>query len=242
MSILRNNSRERFTVVDNGILEDERLSWEAKGLLVYLLSKPDGWVINQAHIENLGTAGRYKVRKLFSELYATGYLISHQNRDSKGRVMGSEVVLVECPSADNRNAGRPESRFTGKPVNSPLVNTELLVSTDTVVNTERRKGKKRSKPERRCPPDWQPKQSDLRKLLEEHPHLTGDDLQRSLAMMRDHEFAKPRKDWDATFRNWIRRDGSRRNEAVRRNPSVDEQRRARLERIRNLESQAGRQS
>lgn len=31
------------------------------------------------------------------------------------------------------------------------------------------------------------------------------DVEDQLAQMRDHQFATARSDWDATFRNWIRR-------------------------------------
>jgi hypothetical protein len=136
MSILRNPGRARFTVVDNSLLEDERLSWGAKGLLTYLLSKPDGWEINQAHIENTGSAGRYKVRKLFAELYEFGYLVQRQIRSAKGFLTGCEVILVESPTAENRNAVKPESRITGKPDNRRQVNTDTSVNTETTVNTD----------------------------------------------------------------------------------------------------------
>jgi hypothetical protein len=52
---------------------------------------------------------------------------------------------------------------------------------------------------RRCPPDWEPSEQHREIAAEE-----GVDFDRELAKMRDHEFANPRKDWDATFRNWLR--------------------------------------
>lgn len=131
MSILRNLNRERFTVIDNELLEDATLSWDAKGLLTFLLSKPDGWEINQTHIERSGTAGKYKVRKMFKELYDAGYLEQRQHRAPDGVFIGSEVVLVERPMAKNRNAEKPECPKNGDSVNQPQVNTDYLVNTDS---------------------------------------------------------------------------------------------------------------
>jgi len=43
---------------------------------------------------------------------------------------------------------------------------------------------------RRCPPDWQPPpDADVREV----------------AKFRDHEFAQPKSDWDAAWRNWKRK-------------------------------------
>ena len=41
--IIRVEKRKRFTIISNVPIEDARLSWEALGVLCWLLSKPDGW-------------------------------------------------------------------------------------------------------------------------------------------------------------------------------------------------------
>ena len=197
MSILRNPNRDRYTVIHNALLEDDRLSWGAKGLLAYLLSKPDGWQINQAHVENIGTAGRYKVRKLFSELYASGYLEQRQTRDVKGFITGSEVVLVETPSAENRNAVKPEGQKTGMSENRRQVNTDNKQILNTVTTEQPIKGS------RECPEDFVPSEKTVRSIQKHHPDLTPDDFNRGLIAMKAHVFKKPIKDWNAAFRNWM---------------------------------------
>lgn len=57
---------------------------------------------------------------------------------------------------------------------------------------------------RRAPGGWQPSSETLAKLGGEG--FSPGDLERALTRMRDHEFATGRTDWDATFRNWVRRD------------------------------------
>ena len=34
---------QNYTVVHNELIEDSQLTWKARGILVYLLSKPDHW-------------------------------------------------------------------------------------------------------------------------------------------------------------------------------------------------------
>jgi hypothetical protein len=53
---------------------------------------------------------------------------------------------------------------------------------------------------RRAPEDWAP-DDGCRKLAA----AEGVDFDRALAQLRDHEFTKPHSDWNAVFRNWIRR-------------------------------------
>ena len=40
-TIIRAQRRHRFVIVDQRAVEDSRLSWAARGLLAYLLSRPD---------------------------------------------------------------------------------------------------------------------------------------------------------------------------------------------------------
>lgn len=39
--IFRVRDRQGYLIVERAAVEDERLSWAARGLLVYLLAKPD---------------------------------------------------------------------------------------------------------------------------------------------------------------------------------------------------------
>lgn len=57
------------------------------------------------------------------------------------------------------------------------------------------------KASKRCPSDFAIGEP-LR--LWAHQNAGGLDLELELAAMKDHEFAKPRSDWEATFRNWLR--------------------------------------
>ena len=46
----RKRKKNGFTQVSNAMLEDTRLSWRAKGLLCYMLSRPDNWKINKTDL------------------------------------------------------------------------------------------------------------------------------------------------------------------------------------------------
>jgi hypothetical protein len=49
MAIIRGSRPDKnFYILDKTISEDKRLSWGARGLLVYLLGKPDHWRVSTA--------------------------------------------------------------------------------------------------------------------------------------------------------------------------------------------------
>ena len=59
-----------------------------------------------------------------------------------------------------------------------------------------------SRPTRRCPADWLPSSELLAQMRAECP---GVDLERETAKFRDYTFSTARSDWDATWRNWMRK-------------------------------------
>lgn len=92
MSILRVTKRDNpFVQIEKAAIEDTRLSWRAKGLLVYFLSKPDNWTIRMAHIVRQSTEGRDALRTAMNELKEAGYA-SLKNTSS-----GSEWNIREQP-------------------------------------------------------------------------------------------------------------------------------------------------
>lgn len=104
MSIRRAPRPSRcFTTLPNATLEDRRMSWEAQGLLTFVLAKPDNWSINVAQLTKVGSAGRDKVYKILAELEQHGYLHREQGRQAdsdKGRFGKFEYVLFDTPQQE----------------------------------------------------------------------------------------------------------------------------------------------
>ena len=128
--ILRHPNRSRWTVIDNRILEDSRLSWEARGLLAFLLSKPDKWKVNVKHLENQAEAGRTKIRRILKELTDSGYLEYRKAQKQSGLFAGTEIVVHENPRVG----------FSDAPAFDPIVNTELKVITDNYSTEQKTNG------------------------------------------------------------------------------------------------------
>lgn len=81
-SILKKKKKNNYTSISNGFLQDNSLSFEARGLGASLLSRPDNWEINVNALMAEGNIGRDKVRKIINELIQAGYMYRSKNRTS----------------------------------------------------------------------------------------------------------------------------------------------------------------
>ncbi|MFF0742127.1 hypothetical protein ACFYVL_17190 [Streptomyces sp. NPDC004111] len=73
MTILRRHLSTGFTVLPTSTLEDARLSFRARGILAFLVAKPDTWAVRTDSIAKAGKEGRDAVRKAVQELKRFGY-------------------------------------------------------------------------------------------------------------------------------------------------------------------------
>lgn len=91
-----------FYLLDKAISEDKRLSWASRGLLIFLLGKPDHWTVSPAALVNetakssrrMGRDGVYAVLK---ELKDVGYLHTIGNRNDGGTFAGADYLVTESP-------------------------------------------------------------------------------------------------------------------------------------------------
>jgi DnaD/phage-associated family protein len=74
MTTIRVKKDARYFSASNEPFNDKRLSWEARGLMGYLLSKPNDWEVRMTDLEEQGPAGNHKLRRMLAELRQHGYM------------------------------------------------------------------------------------------------------------------------------------------------------------------------
>lgn len=74
-----------WTVIQNNVLRDRRLSFKARGLLIYLLSMPDNWAVSADRIAQTGPDKRDAIRAALKELETAGYVARERHADRRGR-------------------------------------------------------------------------------------------------------------------------------------------------------------
>lgn len=89
-----------YVMINKSFVNDSSISWKAKGILLYLLSKPDDWKVREGDIVNHAKDGRDSVRAAIRELIKAGYIVRTRCRDDMGRLAPSEYVVYEVPPSD----------------------------------------------------------------------------------------------------------------------------------------------
>ena len=118
-----------WTVIRNEVIGDDRLSFKATGVLVYILSKPDHWQTSTAHLATVKKEGLDAIRTAMTELERAGYVKRRRYQDTLGRwkydidVFDSPV----CNPVDNVDKLKPPHR--DKPHGD---NADVLVKTEQV--------------------------------------------------------------------------------------------------------------
>lgn len=141
MSIRRGPRLEtRFYTLNKSISEDGRLSWAARGVLIFLLGKPDNWEVSVKHLINqtqdaIGKAsGRDAVRVILKELEQAGYLVADFARSEGGAFNGMAYTVCEIPEEPAPETGFPAP---AKPApDEPAPANPHLTSNDLKQDTE----------------------------------------------------------------------------------------------------------
>lgn len=120
------NANNPYVMLDKRFLEDDRLSWRAKGILSYLLSKPDDWQTREVDLVKRSREGREAVRSAMRELEACGYMRREQKRSGGGSFAENVYAIFELPEEPLPEKPSTVNPSTGKPstVNPPHSNND----------------------------------------------------------------------------------------------------------------------
>lgn len=136
MSIYRVKKNANYVVMNRTVLNDDRLSWKAKGLHAYMLSMPDDWVFYNEELSRHSKDGIAVIKSSIKELKQYGYLVRKPVKDEKGKILSWETHVFECPEVENPPCGKTTDRETHQVENQPLLITDLLLNTESKLNTE----------------------------------------------------------------------------------------------------------
>jgi len=100
MSVIRieHNKQNPYVILNKRALEDKELSWAAKGLWAYLMSRPDDWKVKVSHLATIfeGRGGSEKsIYLLIQELIEQGYCLKSQDRSEGGLFAPVEYIILE---------------------------------------------------------------------------------------------------------------------------------------------------
>jgi hypothetical protein len=127
MSIIRKgkNKENPYVMASKVWVNDDRLSLQARGLMIYILSKPDDWQIYEKELLKHMPNGKDSLSSTMKELIQLGYIERNKIRDAKGTFRGYEYSIYE----ESNQSGKPDFGLSdnGKSAttNNNLTNNDL---------------------------------------------------------------------------------------------------------------------
>lgn len=122
MAVFRKVKKSDFTVIDNNIFKNAKLTLKAKGMICTMLSLPDDWQFNEEGLAQLSNDSRSGIRNTLNELMEYGYLTRKQLKNDTGKFANMEYTIYEEPLYQKPTAEKPTSE---KGHNKILINKEL---------------------------------------------------------------------------------------------------------------------
>ena len=106
-SIIRIQKRSSpYVQIDKSVFTNQGLTWKAKGILGYLLSRPDDWKVYVCDLVKQSKDGKDAVYSGLKELENNGYLKRCPIRD-KGKIIAWETIIFETPQSDESKEENP---------------------------------------------------------------------------------------------------------------------------------------
>ena len=123
------NKKSNFTTIHNKLISDNSISLKAKGIMLYMLSKPAGWNYNPKDIANNSKDGLDSVYSGLKELIEAKYISRRKNKDGTVDYFvfedNSENDITDYsnlnPNRENPNLGKPDME------NPNLENPDVLI-------------------------------------------------------------------------------------------------------------------
>lgn len=110
--IIKAKRKHGFSVLPNELTQSSGLTLEEKGMLAFLLSLPDDWVLYKKNLYDRLPDGKHTIDRVFKSLQEKGYIFSKRQVDeATGKMVGWNHVVYDSPQENYRDQVLPISGF-----------------------------------------------------------------------------------------------------------------------------------
>ena len=107
--IFRSKHKNEFVRVSWSAIKDNRITFEARGFLVFLLSLPDNWVFSIRGLQSMTGLPKSRIMGIVKELKEAGYISQTKKQDKKGHFYTCEWNIYETTEVNkNRSSDKPK--------------------------------------------------------------------------------------------------------------------------------------
>ena len=97
--VCRTDHNHHFKIIDTTCIEDRTLSWKAKAIHNYLITRPENWEINTKDLEQRSIDGQSSLRSGIKELINAGYLFRTVKRNPLKQIEKWGYFSTEIPQS-----------------------------------------------------------------------------------------------------------------------------------------------
>ena len=131
MAILKNKTQGNYVMISQSVMHDQELGLTERGLLITLLSLPDGWNLSVKGLTSILPDGKDKVAKSLNTLINKGYVTREQGRGKRG-VFDTNVLEVHQEPVNVEETSNVEtSEDTSSESDSPCPENPVTVKPET---------------------------------------------------------------------------------------------------------------
>jgi len=107
-------SKFNFTPISNDLIRNVNISLEARGLVSFILSLPEDWVIYKGQVQKALKMGDLKFDRIWKECIEAGYITVKKQRLSNGRwkydyTITDNISVSEETTGGKVRGGKPTS-------------------------------------------------------------------------------------------------------------------------------------
>lgn len=156
MAVIRINHQKNYVVINKEALEDPNLSFKAKGLWAYCMSRPNDWEFHVSHLAQVSKDGEDAIYSAIKELVKEGYCDRVQGKEN-GRYTSVDYLIREIKIIlPHRDFPLPEKQRTENPALLSIDSNQVLKKKDPPLTPPKEPAPKMTKEElrRRISSNW----------------------------------------------------------------------------------------
>lgn len=132
--IFRQSKTNNYSIIHNEILRRNDISWKAKGIMCYVLSLPDDWVIYLEELIEHATDKKASFRSGWTELTEKGYVRRFPVRNESGKIIEWRTEIRENVDLTTSSPLTDFQEVENQEVENQEVENRKLLSTYSFTN------------------------------------------------------------------------------------------------------------